>query len=193
MSHPLNCLPLTNQKFLFAGNVPYWFKCHAKVCLFCDVLSLMHEFVLIPVHIRTQKFLMNSDSRSMYAGTNSLPWFQMSLQDLHQIQQQQIYCIEVPCNFPLKEEWRPRLNHEPANDPNQKPRVGDVVKVSPAIPDESLTEYCYSSKNAYSLFEGSIAYSMEKQVNRILISFLIVTEVTICSWSILNVFSRMQI
>ncbi|KAJ0074868.1 hypothetical protein Patl1_33670 [Pistacia atlantica] len=46
-----------------------------------------------------------------------------------------------PHGFPLKEELRPRLNHEPVGDPTCKLRMGDVVELSPAIPDKSLTEY----------------------------------------------------
>lgn len=43
--------------------------------------------------------------------------------------------------FPLKEELRPRLNHKPVTDPNCKLKMGDVVELTPAIPDKSLTEY----------------------------------------------------
>ncbi|XP_061342888.1 probable GTP diphosphokinase RSH2, chloroplastic [Gastrolobium bilobum] len=43
--------------------------------------------------------------------------------------------------FPLKEELRPRLNHLPVSDPNCKLKMGDVVELTPAIPDKSLTEY----------------------------------------------------
>lgn len=43
--------------------------------------------------------------------------------------------------FPLKEELRPRLNHEPVSDPTCKLKMGDVVELTPAIPDKSLTEY----------------------------------------------------
>lgn len=43
--------------------------------------------------------------------------------------------------FSVKEDLRPRLNHEPVSDPTQKLRMGDVVELSPAIPDKSLTEY----------------------------------------------------
>ncbi|XP_044485966.1 probable GTP diphosphokinase RSH2, chloroplastic [Mangifera indica] len=46
-----------------------------------------------------------------------------------------------PYGFPIKEELRPRLNHEPVGDPTCKLRMGDVVELSPAIPDKSLTEY----------------------------------------------------
>lgn len=46
-----------------------------------------------------------------------------------------------PYNFPSKEELRPRLNHQPVNDPNQLLKMGDVVELTPAIPDKSLTEY----------------------------------------------------
>ncbi|KAK6148749.1 hypothetical protein DH2020_016274 [Rehmannia glutinosa] len=43
--------------------------------------------------------------------------------------------------FPVKEELRPRLNHEPVSDPTYKLKMGDVVELTPAIPDKSLTEY----------------------------------------------------
>lgn len=47
----------------------------------------------------------------------------------------------TPYSFPLKEELRPRLNHEPVSDPSCKLKMGDVVELTPAIPDKSLTEY----------------------------------------------------
>ncbi|KAI3463221.1 hypothetical protein Pfo_019884 [Paulownia fortunei] len=43
--------------------------------------------------------------------------------------------------FPVKEELRPRLNHEPVTDPACKLKMGDVVELTPAISDKSLTEY----------------------------------------------------
>ncbi|KAJ6809503.1 putative GTP diphosphokinase RSH2, chloroplastic [Iris pallida] len=52
-------------------------------------------------------------------------------------------------NFPLKEELRPRLNCEPVNDPHQKLRMGDVVELTPAIPNESLTEYREEIRRMY--------------------------------------------
>ncbi|XP_004235545.1 probable GTP diphosphokinase RSH2, chloroplastic [Solanum lycopersicum] len=47
----------------------------------------------------------------------------------------------TPYGFPMKEELRPRLNHEPVSDPNCKLRMGDVIELTPAIPHKSLTEY----------------------------------------------------
>ncbi|KAF3452027.1 hypothetical protein FNV43_RR08123 [Rhamnella rubrinervis] len=47
----------------------------------------------------------------------------------------------TPYGFPLKEELRPRLNHEPVSDNMCKLKMGDVVELTPAIPDKSLTEY----------------------------------------------------
>ncbi|TMX03873.1 probable GTP diphosphokinase RSH2, chloroplastic [Solanum pennellii] len=47
----------------------------------------------------------------------------------------------TPYGFPVKEELRPRLNHEPVSDPNCKLRMGDVIELTPAIPHKSLTEY----------------------------------------------------
>ncbi|XVE51862.1 hypothetical protein DITRI_Ditri02bG0075100 [Diplodiscus trichospermus] len=46
-----------------------------------------------------------------------------------------------PYGFPIKEELRPRLNHEPVSDPTCRLKMGDVVELTPAIPDKSLTEY----------------------------------------------------
>ncbi|WCJ39415.1 hypothetical protein M5689_020406 [Euphorbia peplus] len=42
--------------------------------------------------------------------------------------------------FPVKEELRPRLNHKPLSDPTCKLKMGDVVELTPAIPDKSLVE-----------------------------------------------------
>lgn len=47
----------------------------------------------------------------------------------------------TPYGFPVKEELRPRLNNEPVSDPTCKLKMGDVVELTPAIPDKSLTEY----------------------------------------------------
>ncbi|GAV79753.1 LOW QUALITY PROTEIN: RelA_SpoT domain-containing protein/HD_4 domain-containing protein, partial [Cephalotus follicularis] len=46
-----------------------------------------------------------------------------------------------PYGFPVKAELRPRLNHVPVSDPACKLKMGDLVELSPAIPDKSLTEY----------------------------------------------------
>ncbi|GAB2293272.1 Probable GTP diphosphokinase rsh2, chloroplastic [Dionaea muscipula] len=43
--------------------------------------------------------------------------------------------------FPVKEELRPRLNQKPVLDTSCKLKMGDVVELSPAIPDESLIAY----------------------------------------------------
>jgi len=43
--------------------------------------------------------------------------------------------------FPVKEELRPRLNQEPVSDPKCKLKMGDVVELTPPIPDTSLIEY----------------------------------------------------
>ncbi|GKV09828.1 hypothetical protein SLEP1_g21267 [Rubroshorea leprosula] len=46
-----------------------------------------------------------------------------------------------PYGFAIKEELRPRLNNEPVSDPTCLLKMGDVVELTPAIPDKSLTEY----------------------------------------------------
>lgn len=44
-------------------------------------------------------------------------------------------------SVPAKEELRPRLNGLPVVDPLRKLKMGDVVELTPSIPDKSLTEY----------------------------------------------------
>jgi hypothetical protein len=41
----------------------------------------------------------------------------------------------------VKEELRPRLNHRPVYDVTCKLKMGDVVELTPAIPDKSLSDY----------------------------------------------------
>ncbi|KAH6821146.1 RELA/SPOT-like protein 3 [Perilla frutescens var. hirtella] len=43
--------------------------------------------------------------------------------------------------FSMKEELRPRVNHESVSDPTWKLKMGDVVELTPAIPDKSLPVY----------------------------------------------------
>lgn len=45
-----------------------------------------------------------------------------------------------PCAFPMKSDLRPRVNHEPATDRNQKLKMGDVVELTPTLPSKSLTK-----------------------------------------------------
>lgn len=46
-----------------------------------------------------------------------------------------------PYGIPVKEELRPRLNHIPLNDLNCQLKMGDVVELTPTIPDKSLPVY----------------------------------------------------
>lgn len=43
--------------------------------------------------------------------------------------------------FPVKEELRATLNHVAVSDPSCKLKMGDVVELTPAIPNKSLTQY----------------------------------------------------
>lgn len=43
--------------------------------------------------------------------------------------------------FPMKQELRPRLNQHPVTDPTCKLKMGDVIELTPAIPNKSLVEY----------------------------------------------------
>lgn len=71
----------------------------------------------------------------------------------------------APYGFPIKEELRPRMNHEAVNDPTRKLMMGDVVELTPAIPDKSLTEYREEIQRMYErglsvARKGSAASSM---------------------------------
>jgi ppGpp synthetase/RelA/SpoT-type nucleotidyltranferase len=47
----------------------------------------------------------------------------------------------TPYGLPVKEDLRPKVNHEPVSDPTFKLKMGDVVELTPIIPGKSLTEY----------------------------------------------------
>ncbi|KAJ4917956.1 hypothetical protein Rs2_03506 [Raphanus sativus] len=55
-----------------------------------------------------------------------------------------------------KEELRPRLNKVPVSDLKCKLKMGDVAEVTPAIPDESLTEY---REEIQRMYDRGIAFS----------------------------------
>eukprot|EP01018_Ginkgo_biloba_P007990 Gb_01654 [translate_table: standard] len=55
---------------------------------------------------------------------------------------------------PIKEELRPRLNHETVSEPNQKLKMGDLVELTPSIPDKSLTEYREEIRRMYGKTDG---------------------------------------
>ena len=46
-----------------------------------------------------------------------------------------------PYSVPMKEDLRPKVNHQPISDVRRSLSMGDVVELTPALPDKSLTEY----------------------------------------------------
>jgi hypothetical protein len=46
-----------------------------------------------------------------------------------------------PYSIPMKEDLRPRVNHQPIINPNRKLSMGDVVELTPALPRKSLSGY----------------------------------------------------
>ncbi|KAH7547079.1 hypothetical protein FEM48_Zijuj01G0269100 [Ziziphus jujuba var. spinosa] len=71
----------------------------------------------------------------------------------------------TPYGFPLKEELRPRLNHQPVSDTMCKVKMGDVVELTPAIPDKSLTEYREEIQRMYN--RGSTVSSAGPATNSV--------------------------
>ncbi|KAK6914683.1 hypothetical protein RJ641_019800 [Dillenia turbinata] len=96
---------------------PYSFKPH------CDGDGPVFVIVIENDKMSVQEFPANSTVRDLLerAGRGSSRW--------------------TPFGFPLKEELRPRLNHEPVNDASCRLKMGDVVELTPALPDKSLIEY----------------------------------------------------
>ncbi|KAF8090963.1 hypothetical protein N665_0460s0006 [Sinapis alba] len=60
------------------------------------------------------------------------------------------------CSIPAKEELRPRLNQVPVSDMKCKLKMGDVVELTPAIPDKSLTEY---REEIQRMYDRGLAFS----------------------------------
>lgn len=59
-----------------------------------------------------------------------------------------------PCAFPMKSVPRPRVNHEPATDWNQKLKMGDVVELTPTLPSKSLTKCREEIQRMYDYEQG---------------------------------------
>ncbi|KAI3851063.1 hypothetical protein MKW92_045478 [Papaver armeniacum] len=64
-----------------------------------------------------------------------------------------------PYRFPMKEELRPRINREPVTDLSLKLQMGDVIELTPTIPDKSLTEYREEIQRMYDQGRGRYAVS----------------------------------
>ncbi|KAL0743690.1 hypothetical protein Bca4012_085203 [Brassica carinata] len=58
--------------------------------------------------------------------------------------------------IPAKEELRPRLNQRPVSDLKLKLKMGDVVELTPPIPDESLPEY---REEIQRMYDRGLAFS----------------------------------
>ncbi|CAN4085133.1 unnamed protein product [Withania somnifera] len=109
-------------------NPPCRFPAHSEDCPFsckpdCGTDGPVFIIMIENDKMSVQEFPSNSTVKDLLerAGRGSSRW--------------------TPYGFPLKEELRPKLNHEPVSDPNCKLRMGDVIELSPAIPHKSLTEY----------------------------------------------------
>ncbi|KAI9162460.1 hypothetical protein LWI28_027614 [Acer negundo] len=100
-----------------AADCPYSYKPH------CSQDGPVFVIMLESDKMSVQEFPANSTVMNLLerAGRGSTRW--------------------SPYGFPMKEELRPRLNHKPVSDPSCKLEMGDVIELTPAIPDKSLTEY----------------------------------------------------
>ncbi|KAG8388423.1 hypothetical protein BUALT_Bualt02G0124300 [Buddleja alternifolia] len=114
--------------FLDSTKLPCMFPSHSKDCTFsckpqCGADGLVFVIMIENDKMSVQEFPANSTMTDLLekAGRGS--------------------SRRTSYGFPVKEELRPRLNHKPVSDPTCKLKMGDVVDLTPAIPDKSLTEY----------------------------------------------------
>ncbi|XP_047960144.1 probable GTP diphosphokinase RSH2, chloroplastic [Salvia hispanica] len=135
----------------FADSVkpPCTFPTHSKDCTFswkphCDADGPIFVIMIENDKMSVQEFPANSSVMDLLetAGRGSSRW--------------------MSYRFPVKEELRPRLNHKPVSDPSCKLKMGDVVELTPAIPDKSLVEYREEIQRMYNrgatpLAAGSVA------------------------------------
>ncbi|KAG6428841.1 hypothetical protein SASPL_106880 [Salvia splendens] len=135
----------------FADSVkpPCTFPTHSKDCTFswkphCDADGPIFVIMIENDKMSVQEFPANSSVMDLLetSGRGSSRW--------------------MSYRFPVKEELRPRLNQKPISDPSCKLKMGDVVELTPAIPDKSLVEYREEIQRMYNrgvtpLAAGSVA------------------------------------
>ncbi|KAH6773374.1 RELA/SPOT-like protein 3 [Perilla frutescens var. hirtella] len=115
--------------FVESMKPPCTFPTHSKDCTFscklprCDADGPIFVIMIENDKMSVQEFPANSSVMDLLekAGRGSSRWSSY--------------------RFPVKEELRPRLNHKAVSDTTCKLKMGDVVELTPAIPDKSLTSY----------------------------------------------------
>lgn len=107
---------------------PCPFPLHSEECAYSYTRQCNHEgplFVILLEHdkMSVQEFPAGSTVMDLMdrVGANSPRW--------------------SPYSVPMKEDLRPKVNHEPISNLRRPLGMGDVVELTPALPDKSLTEY----------------------------------------------------
>nr|GMD35457.1 probable GTP diphosphokinase RSH2, chloroplastic [Ipomoea batatas]GMD37162.1 probable GTP diphosphokinase RSH2, chloroplastic [Ipomoea batatas] len=103
-------------------------------CMGCEAERL-HNMVTLDAlpPIKQQQFARCISTRSEFAAKlNSCDLLEKAGQESSGL---------TPYGIPVKEELRPQLNQKPITDPTCKLKMGDVIQLTPAIPDKSLTYY----------------------------------------------------
>ncbi|XP_020199889.1 probable GTP diphosphokinase RSH3, chloroplastic [Aegilops tauschii subsp. strangulata] len=107
---------------------PCPFPLHSEECPYSYTRQCNHDgplFVILLEHdkMSVQEFPAGSTVMDLMhrVGANSPRW--------------------SPYSIPMKEDLRPKVNHEPISDLGRALSMGDVVELTPALPDKSLTEY----------------------------------------------------
>nr|CAB3453522.1 unnamed protein product [Digitaria exilis] len=123
---------------------PCPFPLHSEDCPYSYTRQCNHDgpiFVILLEHdkMSVQEFPANSTVMDLMdrVGANSPRW--------------------SPYSIPMKEDLRPRVNHEPISDLDRKLSMGDVVELTPALPHKSLSGYREEIQRMYD--RGGFAFS----------------------------------
>ncbi|PIN02946.1 putative guanosine polyphosphate pyrophosphohydrolase/synthase [Handroanthus impetiginosus] len=116
----------SSLSFLNSTKPPCAFPTHSKDCTFsckphCGSDGPVFVIMIENDKMSVQEFPVNTSLMDLLESAGRCRW--------------------TSYGFPLKEELRPRLNYEPVSDPTCKLKMGDVVELTPSIPDKSLSEY----------------------------------------------------
>ncbi|KAL2232288.1 UNVERIFIED_CONTAM: putative GTP diphosphokinase RSH2, chloroplastic [Sesamum indicum] len=120
---PVFVIMIENDKY---SNVKHGYIVKRCTCVILVYCMFLHESAFDPViglQMSVQELPANSSVMDLLetTGRGSSRWTSYGL--------------------PVKADLRPRLNHEPVSDPTCKLKMGDVVELTPTIPDKSLTVY----------------------------------------------------
>ncbi|KAL3632879.1 putative GTP diphosphokinase rsh2, chloroplastic [Castilleja foliolosa] len=126
--------------FVDSVKPPCTFPTHSKSCIFSCKPDCGSDGPVFVIMIENDKIDNKPTKNSgLFMSVHEFP-ANSSVKDLLHRASRSI-SRSTSYGFNVKEELRLWLNHVSISDPTRKLKMGDVVELTPAIPDKSLTEY----------------------------------------------------